>query len=236
MNASGPSRLSFLIHLCGYILLAGILAASAYLVHSGQWAGAPPSADARNTWLQLILPAALGMAAVWGALWWLLVRRSFRKPGAEVQPDAALTATDAAEEKQTAADRRRYREQRLYLHLVASLQREGRLLDFLNENLDEFEDAQIGAAVRSIHGACRKVLWKALSPASVLADAEEASTVTIDAGTDAAAVKMVGNVTGPPPFTGVVRHKGWRAQTIDLPEFTGSQSSEILAPAEVEIN
>ena len=234
MNASGPSRLSFLIHLCGYILLAGILTASAYLVHSGQWAVAPPSADARHIWLQLILPAALGMAAVWGALWWLFVRRSLQKPAPEAHPDAA--STDAAEEKQTAADRRRYREQRLYLHLVASLQREGRLLDFLNEDLDGFEDAQIGAAVRSIHGACRKVLWKALSPNSVLSDAEEASTVTIDAGTDAAAVKMVGNVTGPPPFTGVVRHKGWRAQTIDLPEFTGSQSSEILAPAEVEIN
>src|SRR5690242_20660684 len=42
------------------------------------------------------------------------------------------------------------------VQLLALLQREGRLLDFLGEPIDSFNDAQVGAAVRAIHKGCKK--------------------------------------------------------------------------------
>ena len=44
------------------------------------------------------------------------------------------------------------------LALLALLQREGRLVDFLRESVDDYADADIGAAVRDIHRGCRKVI------------------------------------------------------------------------------
>ena len=40
------------------------------------------------------------------------------------------------------------------VQILAALQREGRLIDFLEEDLSAYEDAQIGAAVRNIHQGC----------------------------------------------------------------------------------
>ena len=126
------------------------------------------------------------------------------------------------------------RQQRLYLHLLTVLQRQGRLVDFLFEDLDVYEDAQIGAAVRGIHENCRKVVTKNLSLSPVL-DGAEGDQVTIEEGFDPSAVKLTGNVTGEPPFTGVLRHKGWRTDRIELPVLTDSQDAALIAPAEVEI-
>jgi hypothetical protein len=58
--------------------------------------------------------------------------------------------------------------------------------------------------------------------------------VTVDAGSDATRVKVVGNVAGAPPFRGVLRHRGWDATRLDLPPLPAIGRS-VLAPAEVEI-
>src|SRR5258706_10952915 len=42
------------------------------------------------------------------------------------------------------------------LQLLALLQREGRFVDFLEEDVTSFSDADIGAAARVVHGGCRK--------------------------------------------------------------------------------
>jgi hypothetical protein len=42
--------------------------------------------------------------------------------------------------------------------MLGILQREGRLIDFLEEDVASFTDAQIGAAVRDIHKGCKKAL------------------------------------------------------------------------------
>ncbi len=125
-------------------------------------------------------------------------------------------------------------EERLFIHLTSILQREGRLIDFLAEDLNNYEDGQIGAAVRSIHEGCKKAVDKYLSPVPVM-DKEEGETVTIESGFDPGAVKLTGNVTGNPPFTGVLRHKGWKAEKLNLPSLAKSTDSKIIAPAEVEI-
>ena len=55
------------------------------------------------------------------------------------------------------------------------------------------------------------------------------------ASVDPASVKLLGNVPPQPPPGGVLRHKGWRCTKIDLPTLQGKQDTQIIAPAEVEI-
>ena len=130
--------------------------------------------------------------------------------------------------------RKKAREQRLFLHLISVLQREGRLIDFFAENLDSYEDAQIGAAVREIHATCRRVVEKRLFLKPVI-QSMEGETVTIDPGFDPGTIKLVGNVSGEPPFTGVLRHRGWQAGRMEIPTFSGDQDAGVIAPAEVEV-
>jgi len=120
------------------------------------------------------------------------------------------------------------------LHVLSLFQREGRLVDFLKEDLTAYEDAQIGAAVRSIHEGCRKALEKHFGPQPVL-DRDEGEEISIPAGFDPHAVRLTGNVSGEPPFKGVLQHKGWRAARVELPSLSGFQDPRIIAQAEVEI-
>jgi hypothetical protein len=117
--------------------------------------------------------------------------------------------------------------------ILAILQRDGRLVDFLMEDLAAYSNDQVGAAVRDVHRGCRQALDKYATLAPVF-DAAEGSTVTVDASSDAARVKVVGNAAGSPPFRGVLRHRGWEATRLDLPPLPATGST-VLAPAEVEI-
>ena len=107
-------------------------------------------------------------------------------------------------------------------------------MDFLQEDLSLYEDGQIGAAVRSIHENCRKTVDRYLSPEPVMKHAE-GETVEIDAGFDQHAVKLVGNVVGQPPFSGILRHRGWQLRSISLPKLSEAENPNLIAPAEVEI-
>jgi len=118
------------------------------------------------------------------------------------------------------------------LRLLALLQQEGRLVDFLLEDISGYDDGQVGAAVRSIHAGCRAVLAERLQLERILAG-EDGDTVEVPAGFDAAAVRVTGNVAGAPPFRGTLQHSGWRALKIALPESSGD--ARIVAPAEVEV-
>ena len=119
--------------------------------------------------------------------------------------------------------------------LLAVLQREGRLIDFIREDIGEYSDAQVGAAVRSIHASCRKVLDEHLALEPVRTE-DEGARVLVESGFDASAVRLTGNVSGKPPFRGVLRHRGWRTRRIELPADPASQDPTIVAPAEVEIS
>lgn len=169
-----------------------------------------------------------GSLVVVGFLLWLTLRSSLvrvlGKDETAVPPRAK-----PQKKKETAAD-----DQRRALHLLSLLQREGRLVDFLREDLQAYDDAQIGVAVRSIHENCQKALDKYLAPGAVI-DQGEGEEVTLDPGFDARAVKLTGNVADAPPFTGILQHRGWRATAFDLPTLSGAQDPSIIAPAEVEI-
>jgi len=120
------------------------------------------------------------------------------------------------------------------LTLLALLQQAGRFVDFVEEDLAEYSDAQVGSAVRAIHEGCRTVLRERLEVAPIL-DGEEGATVTVEAGFDPAAVRLTGNVRGEPPYQGVLRHPGWRSSALRLPESARERDTSILAPAEVEV-
>ncbi len=124
---------------------------------------------------------------------------------------------------------------RLFLHLFGVMQKEGRLLDFFSENLAPYDDAQIGAAVRDIHENCKRIIDKYVAPQAVL-DQAEGEQITVPADFDPNAIKLIGNVTGQPPFKGIVRHRGWRARKSDLPILSGGLDPALIAPAEVEVS
>jgi hypothetical protein len=121
------------------------------------------------------------------------------------------------------------------VQMLAILQRQGRLIDFLQENLNLYDDAQIGAAVRSVHAGCKQAIEEHIRLTPVY-QAEEGAQITVEAGFDAAATRLIGAVSGQPPFTGVLRHRGWRVEDVELPQLTPGQGKGwILAPAEVEV-
>jgi hypothetical protein len=120
------------------------------------------------------------------------------------------------------------------LAVLAMLQREGRLIDFLQEEVAPFSDADVGAAARIVHEGCRKVVRQYLTLTPVLKEGEGAS-VTVPAGFDAERIRLTGNVTGAGPFKGQVKHHGWVASEVKLPVQASSLDPRVIAPAEVEL-
>jgi hypothetical protein len=119
------------------------------------------------------------------------------------------------------------------LQMLALLQRDGRLIDFLMEDLAPYDDAQVGAAVRDVHAGCRGTLGRYTTLEPVIDD-EEGRPITVDRGADPARITVVGNLAGGPPFRGVLRHRGWEAIRVELPPLPPGGRA-ILAPAEVEV-
>jgi hypothetical protein len=159
-------------------------------------------------WL-LAGPLVLGLVVA------TVLPRAMVPVAAPVPPPPAVPTTDAA------------------LRLLALLQEEGRLVDFLAEDVGAYPDDQIGAAARGIHEGCRKALRDRVAFTPVLPGAEGESVV-VEAGFDPAVIRLTGNVSGAPPFRGVLRHGGWRAGDVRLPARPG-HDAHVIAPAEVEI-
>ncbi len=119
------------------------------------------------------------------------------------------------------------------LQILAILQRDARLLDFLMEDISGYADDQIGAAVRELHDQCRDSVARYVTLEPVIDGVE--GTFAKAPSSDPGVVKFVGNVPAKPPAGGLLRHKGWRAAKIDLPTPAPRQDASIIAPAEIEI-
>ncbi|ATQ73111.1 hypothetical protein CR152_00250 [Massilia violaceinigra] len=120
------------------------------------------------------------------------------------------------------------------LQLLSLLQRDARLIDFTQENLSGFSDADIGAAARVVHEGCAKVLREHFTIVPVR-DEAEGSRVTLNDGFDARAVRLTGNVVGKAPFNGSISHRGWRAADVRLPTLAAGHDATVVAQAEVEL-
>jgi hypothetical protein len=120
------------------------------------------------------------------------------------------------------------------LFVLAMLQREGRLIDFIQEDVATYSDADIGSAARVVHAGCRKVLAECLALEPVLKQAE-GDSVSVPAGFDAQRIRLTGKVAGRPPFRGALKHHGWVTTAVRLPKVSETLDPRVLAPAEVEL-
>jgi hypothetical protein len=120
------------------------------------------------------------------------------------------------------------------VQLLSLLQHDGRLVDFLNEEIDGFEDEQIGAAVREIHSKCRKALQRYCTLEPVRSE-KEGEVISIGAGYDPSAIRITGKVTDKAPMFGTLRHRGWKAAKVELPTRPSGADPTIVMPAEVEV-
>jgi Domain of unknown function (DUF2760) len=120
------------------------------------------------------------------------------------------------------------------LMLLAAFQREGRLVDFLQQDVAGFSDEEIGAAARVVHNGCRKALRQFFELAPAL-NGTEGGSMAVPAGFDAQRTRLTGNVSGTPPFKGTLRHHGWVATEIRMPSVSEALDPRVIAPAEVEL-
>jgi hypothetical protein len=120
------------------------------------------------------------------------------------------------------------------LRLLTLLQREGRLLDFLLEDIAAASDEQIGAGVRELHRKAQTALKDHLVLEPVLPQ-NEGATVQVPAGFDPSAIRLTGNVTGQPPFRGTLQHHGWRVKDYTLAAPPEGQDPFVIQPAEVDL-
>ncbi|MBK6918761.1 MAG: DUF2760 domain-containing protein [Deltaproteobacteria bacterium] len=121
------------------------------------------------------------------------------------------------------------------LQLLAALQREGRFVDFLEEDISGLRDADIGAAARVVHDGCKRALAGIVEIAPVRSE-DEGAAIELPPGYDAARVRVTGNVVGAPPFKGTLAHHGWWAKAVTLPSATAGHDARVIAPAEVELS
>jgi len=120
------------------------------------------------------------------------------------------------------------------LQILGIMQRDSRFIDFLMEDISAYSDDQVGAAVRDLHQQCRDSLNRYLRLGPVI-DGVEGSPTKLDTN-DPATVKLLGNVPANGKATGgLLRHKGWKAEKIDLPPLASGANASVIAPAEVEI-
>jgi hypothetical protein len=117
----------------------------------------------------------------------------------------------------------------------ALLQEKGRLVDFLMEDITSYDDTHVGAAARVIHQGCREVLQEHFN-ITAISESEEGSQVTVPAGYAKEQYRIVGNLSGEPPFTGTLIHKGWKTEFVKLPRIAETQRLPAIAPAEVELH
>ncbi|MEZ0601999.1 DUF2760 domain-containing protein [Paraburkholderia sp. IW21] len=120
------------------------------------------------------------------------------------------------------------------LQLLGLLQRDARFIDFVEEDIKGYSDADIGAAARLVHDGCRATLREHFTIRPVR-DEAEGSRVTLAEGFDATSIRLTGNVVGQAPFNGSISHRGWRVDEVRLPKLTGSHNAKVIAPAEVEL-
>jgi hypothetical protein len=120
------------------------------------------------------------------------------------------------------------------LLLLAALQREGRLVDFLRQDVTAFSDEDVGAAARVVHGGSRKVLQQFFEFEPAM-KGDEGAPVAVQEGFDSQRVRLTGNVTGRPPFKGTLKHHGWIATAVRMPEISEVLDPRVVAPAEVEL-
>ncbi len=209
------------------LILNAILLAVIYLL----------AGDAIQAANQTFLFFALGgliTLLLWGAIY-VVGSRFIERPAPEQAPRAAPVTPVPPPPVRARPEEPSRSAEAGAVQMLAILQRQGRLIDFLQENLSMYDDAQIGAAVRTIHEGSKQALAEHVTLEPIFTETE-GSPVAVEPGFDTRAVRLTGHVVGEPPFRGELRHRGWRVVNIHLPQQPGGQDKQlIVAAAEVEV-
>lgn len=164
-------------------------------------------------------------------LWRILIDAGFAARVASLRAGGAVSTPEVQTPE---SPRLREAEPNAALQLLGLLQQEGRFIDFLEEDVGAYSDAEVGSAARVVHEGCRKTMRQHFDIVAVRTEAE-GTRVTLAEGFDSSAVRLTGNVVGQPPFTGGLTHKGWRVAELRLPQVAAGHDLTVLAPAEVEL-
>ena len=247
---SAYRKKTFLVILFMMSVIGLCLSGAAY--YGRQWLISTYPADNGQAFLTELVPHAIAVLTQNGFYQWVLpgVVVFFILVGLIVLTGVAVFVSGAEGKDQSVVDDKpagkpgkkdfidhkieQERKRRLFLHTLSVLQREGRLLDFFDEDLSAYDDSKIGAVVRSIQEDCKKAVKKYIDPKPVV-QGEEGDSITIEDGFDIDTINLVGNVSGQPPFQGVIKHPGWRAGKKDVPKLSDIQDPGIMTPAEIEI-
>lgn len=118
--------------------------------------------------------------------------------------------------------------------LLATLQREARLIDLVQEPLEQYPDAQVGAAARDVLRDTRKVLERICGIKPLLSEVEGTK---VDVPADASPMRWKISGSASAAKRGVVVHPGWQATQCQLPQWNGTTADAlVIAPAEVDLN
>jgi hypothetical protein len=154
--------------------------------------------------------------------------------GPASQSDLARDAhTEDERERETAA-KEQSRDLGPAMQLLELLQREGRFVDFVQQDIVSFSDNDVGAAARIVHQGCRRALERIAQIAPIRTETE-GNPITLEPGFDAKTHRLVGNVQGQPPYRGTLKHRGWRVERLTLEEPLPNATLDVIAQAEVEL-
>ena len=162
-------------------------------------------------------------------------RRPERPSGAMVSPQSA-PPTSPPPVKAAPSVLRPISGEAEVVGLLATFQEKGRLVDFLQDDITGYSDAQVGAAARVVHQGCKAVLNEYFRIVPVREESEGAK-VTVPAGYAADEYRLAGKISGQAPFSGTLMHRGWKAQSVSLPRVLHARDDQrpTIAPAEVEL-
>ena len=157
----------------------------------------------------------------------ILARRGPKRESAGAPAEAARPAPAAAPAAQAEAE---------IVSFLALLQEKGRLVDFLMDDINAYDDAQVGAAARVVHAGCKAALQEHFQIHPVRPESEGA-TVQVAPGYAADEYRLLGRISGQAPFSGVLVHRGWKTDQVKLPRMLRSAADRLptIAPAEVEL-
>jgi hypothetical protein len=121
-----------------------------------------------------------------------------------------------------------------HLRLLSMMQHSARFIDFIKEDISAYSDQEVGVVVRDIHKNCAKLLEEVVAIRPISKD-EEGSAFIVPVHYDSQEISLIGNIRGEPPYKGVLRHPGWKASKLSLPECSMDVRKEIIQLAEVEV-
>ncbi len=170
----------------------------------------------------LLAGVFIGMGLILSAIVFLVVSFMIKQPSAKAEEPSISEGTGLLFDEKVA-------------QVLAILQKKGRFIDFLQEDISVFDDKQIGSAVRNIHKSCKEAVMEYVTIEPVMKE-QEGAEITVDQQFDPSTIRLAGNVVGKPPFKGILRHCGWRVLTTKMPDLPRSQDLSIIEPAEVEIS